>query len=206
MTAQGASTEGPRPKIDPCLRRGQAARTEKSVYKAEAQEQTSRVAKRGDSGTFFGQLSVKHNHILPKLVKQMFYFCLLPGILSTSGEHTPCHLRWPTSQWDFSVPVHRLLPLSFLTYLSQDLAQTFLKPHASKSRLTSPSRRSDLNFLCPRRQSSQATIDQYFNTQRVLVIISWPVPSFSEEEVCPIIPKITLSVRRDAFSAKVQCF
>lgn len=123
-----------------------------------ANEQSRGVVKSGDSGTFFGQPSFKHNHILTQVMTQMFYFCLLASRPSTSGEHTPCHLRWPKSQWDFSVPIHLLLPLSHLTHLSQILAQIFLKPQVSKFRLTFPSQSSDLYFLCLRRQCLPATL------------------------------------------------
>lgn len=133
------------PKTGPSIRRGKAVRTEVSVYKALANEQSSGVAKSGDSGTFFGQPSLKH-HILPWIVKQMFSFCLLANRLSASGEHTPCHLRWPKSQRDFSVLLHLLFPLSHLTHLFQGLAQTFLKPQVLKFRLASSSQSSDLNF------------------------------------------------------------
>lgn len=121
-------------------------------------EQSGGVARSGDSGTFSGQPSLKHHHVLPQIVRQMFSFCLLASRLSASGEHIPCHLRWPKSHWDFSVPLHLLLPLSHLTHLFQSLAQTFLKPQVFIFKLTSPSQSSDLNFKCLRRQCLQAIL------------------------------------------------
>lgn len=103
----------------------------------------------GTARTLFGPLSLELNHKLPETVT-----------FQADCQHPVniCHvkLRWHKTPWNFSALINLLLPLSLLTHFSQNLAQTFLMPHASKFRLTSlslsrwlqPSMLDKIMFIC----------------------------------------------------------